>query len=66
MHDVSILIDSFAVRDAKGLAEKLVDNRRGVDKFRAFKLESEMPGRKLMFGARVFLSPKWEIRPVEF
>ncbi len=38
LHDVLLLIDSSAVRDAmfaNGLAEKPVDNRCEVDKFRA-------------------------------
>jgi hypothetical protein len=38
LHDVSMLIDSSALRDAvkrEGLAEKPVDNRCEVDNFRA-------------------------------
>jgi hypothetical protein len=44
LHDVSLLIDSSALR--AGMAERPVDKRCEVDKFRALKLESEMPSSK--------------------
>ena len=49
-----------------GLAEKPVDNWCEVDKFRALKLESEMPSRKRCSALGFFLSPKWEIKRVGF